>query len=62
MIGGVGLSDKIVGENKTIISEECLEKMFELLRTIRYGSVTLVVQDGIVIQIERNEKIRFKKN
>lgn len=32
----------------------------EALRSIRFGTVTLVVQDGRVIQIERNEKFRFK--
>lgn len=30
------------------------------LRDIRFGTVTLVVQDGRVIQIDKNEKIRLK--
>ena len=30
------------------------------LGEIKYGSVTLVVQDGVVVQIERQEKIRLK--
>jgi hypothetical protein len=34
----------------------------EALRSIRFGTVTLVVQDGRVIQIERNEKFRFTKS
>jgi len=42
------------------ISEENLIKLLELLKTTRYGSVTLVVQDGVVIQIERNEKLRLR--
>ena len=33
----------------------------DALRTIRFGTVTLVVQDGRVIQIERNEKFRLSK-
>lgn len=33
----------------------------DALRTIRFGTVTLVVQDGRVIQIERNEKFRLNK-
>ncbi|WP_400247929.1 YezD family protein [Niallia sp. JL1B1071] len=33
----------------------------EILRTMKYGSVTLVVQDGRIIQIEKNEKIRLGK-
>jgi len=42
------------------ISEENLKKLLELLKTTKYGSVTLVVQDGVVIQLERNEKLRLK--
>lgn len=30
------------------------------LREIRFGTVTLVIQDGKVIQIDKNEKIRLK--
>jgi hypothetical protein len=33
----------------------------EALRAIRFGTVTLVIQDGHVIQIDRNEKIRLKR-
>ena len=44
--------------NKTI-SEENLKRLLELLKTTKYGSVTLVVQDGVVIQMERNEKLRL---
>jgi len=33
----------------------------DALRTIRFGTVTLVVQDGKIIQIERNEKFRLSK-
>jgi hypothetical protein len=31
------------------------------LQSIRFGTVTLVVQDGRVIQVEKNEKIRINK-
>lgn len=30
------------------------------LHTMKYGTITLVVQDNVVIQIERNEKVRLK--
>lgn len=33
----------------------------ETLASIRYGTVTLVVQDGKVIQVDKNEKIRLPK-
>ena len=39
-----------------------LEKQLrEALRAIRFGTVTLVIQDGRVIQIDKSEKIRLKR-
>ncbi|BCS54157.1 YezD family protein [Geobacter sp. SVR] len=32
------------------------------LGSIRFGTVTLVVQDGRVIQVDKNEKIRLNRN
>lgn len=33
----------------------------EALTTIRFGTVTLVVQDGRVIQVDKSEKIRLNR-
>jgi hypothetical protein len=33
----------------------------EALASIRFGTVSLVVQDGRVIQVDKNEKIRINK-
>ena len=33
----------------------------EALASIRFGTVSLVVQDGRVIQVEKNEKIRINR-
>jgi len=57
--GGSNGGKKILLDNQTI-SEENLKKLLELLKTTQYGSVTLVIQDGVVIQIERNEKLRLR--
>lgn len=38
--------------------ESITPKLNEMLKTMKYGSVTLVVQDGKVIQIEKKEKVR----
>ena len=40
--------------------EETIEKIKETLASVNYGTVTLVIQDGHVVQIEKNEKIRLK--
>ncbi|WP_396953751.1 YezD family protein [Neobacillus mesonae] len=36
-----------------------LEKMLE---SLKFGSITLVVQDGKIVQIEKNEKVRLQSN
>jgi hypothetical protein len=33
----------------------------EALASIRFGTVSLVVQDGRVIQVDKNEKIRINR-
>lgn len=45
---------------KSEIKEEDFARIREILSDIRYGSVTIVVQDGRIIQIEKNEKMRLK--
>ena len=41
------------------ISTEHVQQIEEFAKSIRYGSITLVFQDGDLIQIEKNEKIRI---
>ncbi len=37
-----------------------LERLLrDSLRSIRFGAVTLVIQDGMVIQVDRSEKVRI---
>jgi hypothetical protein len=43
------------------VNGEVERALRDALRTIRFGTVTLVVQDGRIIQIERNEKFRLSK-
>lgn len=39
-----------------------LERLLrEALQKIRFGTVTLVIQDGAVIQVDRSEKIRLPR-
>jgi hypothetical protein len=38
-----------------------LKLIQEIAQTIRYGSITLVFQDGVLIQIDKSEKIRIPK-
>lgn len=47
-------------EQKNIIQDKDISKIIEFLETIKYGSITVIVQDGKILQIEKNEKIRMK--
>ncbi|SHI79594.1 YezD family protein [Parasporobacterium paucivorans] len=47
--------DKVNDKNKGDFA-----KIIELANTIQYGSITVIIQDGRIIQIEKNEKIRLK--
>lgn len=47
-------------QNKGNNLEEALREAKKIIGEIKYGSVTLVVQDGVVVQIERQEKLRLK--
>lgn len=44
---------------QTKVTKEDLIRIKEFIETIRFGSVTVIVQDGKVIQIEKNEKLRL---
>ena len=39
--------------------EEYLELIRKMLDEIQFGSITIVVQDGKIMQIEKEEKIRI---
>ncbi len=43
-------------------SKELERLIRESLESIRFGTVSLIVQDGRVIQIEKNEKIRLNRS
>ena len=45
---------------KTILTDDQIQRIRQAAESIRYGTVTLVIQDGRLIQIDRSEKIRLK--
>ncbi len=38
-----------------------VQTILEALRGLRFGSVTVVVQDGVIVQVERVEKRRLPR-
>jgi hypothetical protein len=51
------MSDK--NEEYKTLTEKDLKQISEIAAAIKFGSVTLIIQDGKIIQIEKNEKIRL---
>jgi len=41
--------------------EAALRRIGEALQDLKYGSVLAIVQDGVVVQVERTEKTRFTR-
>lgn len=44
---------------ETGLSEAHIRTVQELLSNLKFGSITLVVQDGKIVQIEKHEKVRL---
>ena len=42
-------------------TRDALNRIQTALRGLKFGTVTAVVQDGVVVQVDRTEKIRIEK-
>jgi hypothetical protein len=40
-------------------ADHALERIRDALRGLRFGTVSVIVQDGVVVQVERTEKLRL---
>jgi len=52
-------TDLQAGSPAPAASDATLHRLSDALRGLRFGSVVVIVQDGVVVQIERTEKTRF---
>ncbi|WP_148137411.1 YezD family protein [Candidatus Formimonas warabiya] len=41
------------------VSEEDFKKIFEIVKGVGYGSITLIIHEGKIVQIEKNIKMRL---
>lgn len=39
--------------------EQTQQQIIEAIRSLKYGSVHIVVHDSRIVQVERTEKVRF---
>jgi hypothetical protein len=52
--------DRVPVDNRRAAQPEAtLRRIGEALHGLRYGSVLVIAQDGVVVQIERTEKTRL---
>lgn len=42
--------------------QEVSQHVEKMLQNVNFGSITLVIQDGKVVQIEKSEKVRLQSN
>ena len=47
-------------ESKQVLDSSHLGTLEELLSDMKYGSITLVIQDGKIVQIDKTDKYRIK--
>jgi hypothetical protein len=50
------------GEQIQDRSEDALGRIQAALRGLKFGTVTAVVQDGVIVQVERTEKVRLERH
>lgn len=50
------------GNNSELWSKELERLVRDAVKSIRFGTVSLVVQDGRVIQVDKSEKIRIHRS
>lgn len=48
------------GRNRQVLDGLHVSALEEMLSGMQYGSITLIVQDGKIVQIDKTEKRRIK--
>ncbi len=47
-------------KNERLLKTDEITLIQDLISNLKYGFLTLKIQDGVLIQIDKNEKIRFR--
>lgn len=45
-----------------VISEDIVKNIIEVIKSVRFGYVQIVIQDSKVVQIDRTEKLRLNNS
>ncbi len=59
---GAEESEMQITESREALQEHELQQIREALRGLRFGVVNIVVQDGVIVQIDRTEKRRIRRD
>jgi hypothetical protein len=51
---------KFMPDEKEPIPKDVYARLIQHIKDMRYGSVTAIIQDGKIVQIEKNEKERLR--
>lgn len=50
------------GEEREVQRDGALNRIAAALRGLEFGTVTAVVQNGVIVQVERTEKVRLQRS
>ncbi|HTU94033.1 MAG TPA: YezD family protein [Gemmataceae bacterium] len=61
------MADRIVAESSRPATQDTnlrwtWQHIENALRDLQFGSITLLVQDGVVVQVERTERKRYQRS
>jgi hypothetical protein len=59
--GKAGVAKQAGQDERLTHEEDAIERIRAALHGLRYGAVTALVQDGVVVLVERTEKMRLQR-
>jgi hypothetical protein len=58
----LGITPVTVRRNEAPLDNEAVDAIRHALRGLRYGQIIVIVQDGVVVQVDRTERRRLRLN
>jgi hypothetical protein len=55
------MSELAVSRSDQQRTDQAIQRVRDALVGLRYGTVTVIVQDGVVVQVERTDKVRLTR-
>lgn len=56
-----GVAKSVVRDEYADHEDDAIQRIRAALHGLRYGAVTALVQDGVVVLVERTEKMRLQR-